>query len=391
MRNCHHLTGRLSLGRPLLAVMIAAAALALLSGCGEEDNLAPVITRVQANMECGVAPADVQFVAFVSGGDPGSDPTGANTNLDILWNFQDGATGSGSITHHVFTEPGTYEVAVTVTDDDGDSKSSFVSVEIRADSLLVHATPDTTVTASLAYFPTHTIGATNGGTGGGNFRSQPIINEILAFNTVLPNPENLNRFDPVLELHNPTGAAVNIGNWSLTNDPYDRDKFLFASTVSIPARGYYRVWLNGRGQSTGTTQTNFNLLLGWTGAPADFVADVYLYDASRRLVDVKPIRNAATNVSFGHYPDACTDGKAFFSATAEVCGFDPDLGQFDRFNFLWRPGSVLESTYAQRETFHMFTVQDAGLCPVVVTVFDTYLSVTRHDTVMVEVLVPAAP
>ena len=377
--------------RVLSAVLIVAAGAALLAGCGDDVDLAPVITRVQANVDCGVAPTDVQFVAFVSGGDPGEDPTGANTNLDILWNFQDGTTGTGSATHHLFTEPGIYEVAVTVTDDDGDSKSSFVSVEIRADSLTVSAMPDTTVTASLAYFPTHSIGATNGGAGGENFRARPVINEILAFNTVLPNPENLNRFDPVLELHNPTNAAVSLSNWSLTNDPYDRDKFLFASTVSIPARGYYRVWMNGRGQSTGTTQTNFNLLLGYTGAPADFVADIYLYDSSRRLVDSKPIRNSATNVSFGHIPDACTDGKTLLSATAEVCGFDPSLGQFDRFDFLWRSGSVLESTYSDRVSSHMFTVQDAGLRPVVVSVFDTFLSVTRHDTVWVEVLTPAAP
>ncbi len=379
------------LNRILLVAMIAVAGAALLAGCSDKADLAPVITRVQANVDCGVAPTEVQFVAFVSGGDPGPDPTGANTNLDILWNFQDGTTGTGSATHHLFSEPGIYEVAVTVTDDDGDSKSSFVSVEIRADSLTIHTTPDTTVTASLAYFPTHTIGATNGGAGGENFRTQPVINEILAFNSVLPNPENLNRFDPVLELHNPTGAAVSLSNWSLTNDPYDRDKFLFASTVTIQPHGYYRVWLNGRGQSTGTTQANFNLLLGWTGAPADFVADVYLYDSARRLVDVKPIRNSATNVSFGHIPNACTDGLALFAATTEVCGFDPGLGQFDRFDFLWRSGSVLESTYQERESSHMFTVQDAGLRPVVVSVFDTYLSVTRHDTVMVEVLTPAAP
>lgn len=399
MRKCQLLPGSPNPGprkpnlpnRILWIALVAAAAAALLAGCGEDEDLAPVITRVQANIDCGVAPTEVQFVAFVSGGDPGPDPTGANTNLDILWNFQDGATGTGSTTHHLFVEPGIYEVAVTVTDDDGDSKSSFVTVEIRDDSLTVMAVPDTTVTASLAYFPAHTIGASNGGSGGETFRTRPVINEILAFNTVLPNPENLNRLDPVLELHNPTGAAISLSNWSLSNDLYDRDKFLFATTVSIPAHGYYRVWLNGRGQSTGTTQTNFNLLLGYTGAPADFVADIYLFDASRDLVDSKPIRNSATNVSFGHIPDACTDGTVLLSATAAVCGFDPDLGQFDRFDFLWRSGSVLGTSYPKRIASHMFTAQDAGLRPVVVSVFDTYLSVTRHDTVMVEVLPPAAP
>jgi len=381
-----------NLPRRVLPIALAAVvAAALLVGCGEDEDFAPVITRIQANIDCGIAPTEVQFVAFVSGGDPGADPTGANTNLDILWNFQDGATGTGSITHHLFEEPGIYEVAVTVTDDDGDSKSSFVTVEIRDDSLTVMTVPDTTVTASLAYFPTHTIGATNGGAGGESFRTQPVINEILAFNTVLPNPENLNRLDPVLELYNPADTAVSLSNWSLTNDPYDRDKFLFASTVSIPARGYYRVWMNGRGQSTGTTQTNFNLLAGWTGDPADFVADIYLYDANRNPVDMKPIRNSATNVSFGHIPDACTDGTVLLSAAATVCGFDPELGQFERFDFLWRSGSVLGSTYPERLASHMFTVQDAGLRPVVVSVFDTFLSVTRHDTVMVEVLLPAAP
>jgi hypothetical protein len=394
MRKIHHTPGSPTaspLHRVLLTALTAAAVAALLAGCGSEDDLAPVITRIQANVDCGVAPTEVQFVASVSGGNGGPDPTGANTNLDIVWNFQDGSTGTGSVTHHLFTEPGTYEVAVTVTDDDGDSKSSFVSVEIRADSLTVRAMPDTTVTASLSYFATPTIGATNGGAGGESFRTRPLINEILAFNSHLPNPENLNRFDPVLELYNPTGTAVNLNNWSLTDDPYVRDKYAFAASVTIQPHGYYRVWLNGRGTSPGTTQTNFNLLLGWTGAPADFVGDVYLYDATRRLVDVKPIRNSAWNVSFGHVPDGCTDGTALLSATADVCGFDPDLGQFDRFDFLWRTDSVLGSTYDERVSAHTFTVQDAGLRSVVVSVFDTFLSVTRHDTVTVEVLAPAAP
>lgn len=51
-----------------------------------------------------------------------SDSDGTITSY--AWNFDDGTTGSGESTTHSYTQPGTYSVTLTVTDDDGASDSA---------------------------------------------------------------------------------------------------------------------------------------------------------------------------------------------------------------------------------------------------------------------------
>ena len=51
-----------------------------------------------------------------------SDSDGTITSY--AWNFDDGTTGSGESTIHSYTQPGTYNVTLTVTDDDGATDSA---------------------------------------------------------------------------------------------------------------------------------------------------------------------------------------------------------------------------------------------------------------------------
>ena len=61
------------------------------------------------------------------GRDPGGD------ELTYAWDFGDGTTASGSTLVHTFRDPGTYQVRLTVQDEDGASTTVVRSVEISAE------------------------------------------------------------------------------------------------------------------------------------------------------------------------------------------------------------------------------------------------------------------
>ena len=60
----------------------------------------------------------------------GSLPGGSATITSYLWNFGDGATGSGIMTTHIYTAPGTYTVTLTVINDCGKQSSCTTTVSI---------------------------------------------------------------------------------------------------------------------------------------------------------------------------------------------------------------------------------------------------------------------
>lgn len=134
--------------KSILIALLAAAAMALLPGCGDDENLVPYFARTEAEPECGVAPLEVQFLAYATGGDMADDPTGANNYIDIDWDFGDGQTGFGSVIFHVYDTPGEYEVVVRAKDKDGDaSRPDTLHVVVRDRFMNLVTTPDTTVTA----------------------------------------------------------------------------------------------------------------------------------------------------------------------------------------------------------------------------------------------------
>jgi hypothetical protein len=137
---------------PMIVIMTVLSA-CLLVGC-QDNNLVPYFTRWASSADCGVAPLLVQFTARASGGDLEPDPTGANSNLRIDWDFRDGNTGNGSLVYHTFSTPGVYDVALSVRDKDGEGETQHLLVTVRVDSLSLRALPtgdgaepDTTVMA----------------------------------------------------------------------------------------------------------------------------------------------------------------------------------------------------------------------------------------------------
>lgn len=49
------------------------------------------------------------------------------------WDFGDGDTGEGPLVNHTFTDPGTYDVTLSLTTDDGETRNRTETVEVTAD------------------------------------------------------------------------------------------------------------------------------------------------------------------------------------------------------------------------------------------------------------------
>jgi PKD domain len=218
--------------KSLLIFFILSLCLGLMVGCDEDENLVPVLTRVQANAECGVAPMIVQFLAIASGGDQLDDPTGGNSFLNYDWNFDDGTTGTGSITSHTFDEPGDYDVVISVTDNDDDRVTLTLPIEVRADSLVVTTTPDTSVVASLAYFDTPTPRASNGDPAGRPVDTGLVINEVLVYNESTIS-DNIGQFGPYMELLNTGDEAIELLGFALTTDPFVPRMYTFGTNADL--------------------------------------------------------------------------------------------------------------------------------------------------------------
>jgi len=77
------------------------------------------------------SPSSPQVGESVSfNGQSSSDPDGSVVAYE--WNFDDGATATGALVSHSFTATGTYDVTLTVRDDDGATDSVTHSVTVRA-------------------------------------------------------------------------------------------------------------------------------------------------------------------------------------------------------------------------------------------------------------------
>jgi len=96
-----------------------------LAGCGgvlPPTNQSP-IASFTANPTSGIAPLEVAFDASNS-----SDSDG--NIISYAWDFKDGSTGSGQTITHTFSSTGSYNVELTVTDNDGATGSATKNVTV---------------------------------------------------------------------------------------------------------------------------------------------------------------------------------------------------------------------------------------------------------------------
>jgi PKD repeat protein len=88
-------------------------------------NQAPTVGSITATPAQGPAPLEVSFSA-----DAANDPEGKA--LTYAWDFGDGQTGSDAAPTHKFEAAGTYNVTLTVSDEDG-GKSNPVSTTVTVE------------------------------------------------------------------------------------------------------------------------------------------------------------------------------------------------------------------------------------------------------------------
>ena len=118
----------------------------LLSGCSG-GGTTPSITTNQsptasftATPTSGTAPLEVSF-----NGSNSSDSDG--TIISYAWDFKDGNTGTGQTISHTFSSAGSYNVELTVTDDEGATDSATKSITVT-DPITTNQSPTASFTAN---------------------------------------------------------------------------------------------------------------------------------------------------------------------------------------------------------------------------------------------------
>ena len=82
------------------------------------------VAVISVNQNSGVVPLIVTF-----DGSNSTDPN--NESLNYSWDFADGNTATGSIVSHTFSDMGTYDVNLTVTNASGFSDTETITIEVR--------------------------------------------------------------------------------------------------------------------------------------------------------------------------------------------------------------------------------------------------------------------
>lgn len=136
---------------------------------------------------------------------------------------------------------------------------------------------------------------------------QVMLNEILADNRAAV--ANGGSFPDYIELHNPTESTVDIGGWSLTDDPLVAQKFVFPTSTSISPGGHLIVWADSDFGSPGI-HCGFAL-----GAKGDVVRLCAAGGAT--VVDEIAFGMQVGDISLGRVPD----GSGAWTANQPSAGF----------------------------------------------------------------------
>ena len=131
--------------RYFLVVLFLTLAI-FLSGCSGGVTTPPITTNQSptasftANPTSGIAPLGVSFNALSSSDSDGSI-------ISYAWDFKDGNTGNGQTINHTFSSTGSYNVMLTVIDNEGATDSVTKTITVT-DSITTNQSPTASFTAN---------------------------------------------------------------------------------------------------------------------------------------------------------------------------------------------------------------------------------------------------
>ena len=146
--------------------------------------------------------------------------------------------------------------------------------------------------------------------------AQVVINEVLASNTSVNVDEDGEHGDWV-ELFNPTGSAVNLNGFGLSDDASLPHKWVFPN-ISMPANSYLLVWCTDKNRSTAGSPLHTNWKISASGET------ITLSNAAGTQVSQVVMPAIASNISWARIPNGT--GPFMFAVTVTPSAANPGTG-----------------------------------------------------------------
>lgn len=126
-------------------------------------------------------------------------------------------------------------------------------------------------------------------------------------------PDNQGNTSDWIELYNAGSGAINVGGWSLTDDPTNTLKYKLPAGTTISPSSFLRIWCSGKNtpaNAAGHIHTNFML----TQCKGDWI--VLLNGAT--IIDSLQLRKTQSTHSRGRFPDGASSWKIFTTPTPNL-------------------------------------------------------------------------
>ncbi len=139
-----------------------------------------------------------------------------------------------------------------------------------------------------------------------NAYAQVVINEYSCSNFD-SYADNYLEYGDWIELYNAGSGPLNIGGYSLSDNPSVPAKWKFPAGTTIPNTGFIRVWASGRDMATpGNLHTNFKFTQTKTNAEY-----VVLANAAGTIIDQQQLSITQKGHSNGRKPNGSSDWRVF--------------------------------------------------------------------------------
>lgn len=155
------------------------------------------------------------------------------------------------------------------------------------------------------------------------------INEFMASNQAAIKDPDYGAYADWIELYNPGTQAVNLNNYSITDDIKLPQKFILSGNITIQPKQYLIIWADDQAKGV---HTNFKL-----SATGEVIA---LFSPAGIVVDSITFGIQQTDVSYGRFPDGGPSLYSFFPSSPGKINLESSIS-----NKLAKPVVSLQSGF----------------------------------------------